>query len=70
MVSHSYFSHYREGSPVSSRAIVCPACHQKKFERIRRELWMRLLPRTRLYLCLHCDARFLTFFQRFSLRIR
>ncbi|MGV3572570.1 MAG: hypothetical protein ACO1PB_18385 [Ramlibacter sp.] len=40
------------------RLLAC-ACGCDKLVRIRRSLWMRLLPMLRLYHCRRCSARFL-----------
>ena len=41
---------------------VCPDCEQTRIERIQRETWMRLLPKSRLYQCRACEQEFLLAF--------
>lgn len=38
---------------------VCPQCEKTELVRVRRRRWMRLFPKSQLFLCLECKARFL-----------
>ena len=38
----------------------CPKCESLERYRIRRSLWMRLIPKTKYYLCEHCDGKFIS----------
>jgi len=47
----------------------CASCKSASCHRIRRKLWMRLIPLTRLYSCDECGCEFLVFFGVFARRI-
>ncbi len=37
----------------------CPRCQVGEIERIARHPWMRRIPKSKYYLCLHCRERYL-----------
>ena len=44
----------------------CPKCESVERYRIRRSLWMRLIPKSKYYLCEHCDGKFIAVNDSFS----
>jgi hypothetical protein len=44
----------------------CPQCESIERYRIKRSLWMRLIPKSRYYMCDHCDGRFISVDDSFS----
>ena len=42
----------------------CPHCDKGVLRRRRRNFWMRLVPRSKYYLCDLCPARYLTVYGR------
>ncbi len=49
------------------RGKACPRCKSIQRHRIRRSLWMRLLPGSKYYLCEHCDVKFFSLYSLFSI---
>jgi hypothetical protein len=46
--------------PRTRHKYFCPSCRNEYVIRLRRRLWMRLIPGTRHYLCRKCASHFLT----------
>ncbi len=44
----------------------CPQCESIERYRLRRSLWMRLIPKSKYYLCDHCDGKFISVDDSFS----
>ena len=44
----------------------CPQCESIERYRIKRSIWMRLIPKSRYYMCDHCDGRFISVDDSFS----
>ena len=44
----------------------CPKCESVERYRIRRSLWMRLIPKSKYYLCELCDGKFFSVNDSFS----
>ena len=44
----------------------CPQCESIERYRIKRSIWMRLIPKSRYYLCEHCDGKFISVNDSFS----
>ena len=45
----------------------CPKCDSIERYRIRRSLWMRLIPKSKYYLCELCDGKFISVDDSFSI---
>jgi len=45
----------------------CPKCESIELYRIKRSLWMRLIPKSKYYLCELCDGKFISVDDSFSL---
>ena len=39
----------------------CPACGQTAYHRIQRTWWMRFVPGSKLYHCIFCYTKFISF---------
>jgi hypothetical protein len=48
---------------------LCPQCKEAGLVRVKRQRWMRLISKSRHYLCLECEARFLVM-GRLQIKIR
>ena len=44
----------------------CPKCKDSHRHRIRRSTWMRIIPGNKYYQCEHCDGKFFTIRESFS----
>lgn len=45
----------------------CPKCDSVERYRIKRSLWMRLIPKSKYYLCELCDGKFISVDDSFSI---
>jgi len=46
----------------------CPKCGSTARSRIRRRLWMRLIPRSKFFTCEKCDRSYVSVLSSFSFR--
>ena len=58
----------RDGAAMSILVVTkkCPKCESVERYRIRRSLWMRLIPKSRYYLCDQCAGKFISVNGSFS----